>query len=122
MVTNAVHLTGFAGGNGGTQSDPVAKVDVPEAEFGSAGSHENQRSWVIENPQTPSQLRERAAGIRWVVGFVRDDWRVHALHLLADQLQEAAMLLEREEETYGNRETKPGHDQDRPLAGRPQTA
>ncbi|HTI81658.1 MAG TPA: hypothetical protein VL614_14520 [Acetobacteraceae bacterium] len=104
MVTDTVHLTGFIGTNGGTQSDAVGEVDVPKPEFGSAALREQPSSSVVEGPPSPSQLRERAAGIRWAIRFVRDDWRIDTLHQLAEQLQQTAMLLEREEETDGDPE------------------
>lgn len=43
--------------------------------------------------QSPDHLRERAAGIRWAIGFVKDDWRIRSLGELADQLEEAAVRL-----------------------------
>ena len=45
--------------------------------------------------ETPAELRERAANLRWAVERMKNEGGAHELRAFADQLEEEAEALER---------------------------
>lgn len=102
MVTGSLleNRAGVAGDRRKVAPSPSSLFDYasalgPSDQRFAVESLEASPSRPPEEPESPGHLRERAAGIRWALGFVKDDWRIRALAQLADQLDEAAKLLER---------------------------